>query len=82
MLCDVCWQMIYIGDDGHEHCGCEEDCPCGCAGNPDLCVYAPSNTRLQADVCPVCDGTGYVPVSWTIQAECKACNGTGHAAKA
>lgn len=43
MLCDVCWQMIYIGDDGHEHCGCEEDCPCGCAGNHELCVYAPSN---------------------------------------
>ena len=37
---------------------------------------------LAADVCPVCYGEGYVPVSWTIKAECKACGGTEHAAKA
>ena len=58
MLCDFCLQEISIGDDEREHCGCEEECPCGCKGDDLHCVYS-AQPRVQADLglgrCPKCN---------------------------
>lgn len=44
-ICELCMEEIVIGDDGHEHCGCEEECPCGCEGDESHCVYAAQQKR-------------------------------------
>ncbi len=42
-ICNFCQQEIYIGDDDHEHCGCDDLCPCGCGNDITLCVYRNDN---------------------------------------